>query len=201
MPRMFAEDGAVAHRHGKRALQGALGALVFTALSLPAAAFADPLPSRQERSPAEDDGWVRRGWREGDPAPPGYHLETRPWNGMILGGVIPLGVLHAFSFLGASVAGYRNASSWLLVPGVGPWLTLAFRKKSCEVDSYDGTTFCGTDDALRGLLIFDGVGQTLGVVLIAVGASTERHRLVRDSWSFQPMRVGTGYGLGVSGEL
>ncbi len=120
---------------------------------------------------------------------------------MIVGGVIPLSILYAFSFLGASASGYRNASSWLLVPGVGPWLTLAFREKSCEFDSYDGTRFCGADDAVRGLLIFDGIGQSLGVALIAVGLSTERHRLVRDSWTFRPMRVGTGYGLGISGQL
>lgn len=200
--RMFAEDGgAVTRRNRERVLRALLGAVAFACASLPAVAIADRIPSRDARHSPDDPDWARRAWRQGDPAPPGYHLESGPWNGMIVGGVIPLSILYAFSFLGASMSGYRNASGWLVVPGVGPWLTLAFRERSCETDSYDGTRVCEVDDMVGGLLIFDGIGQSLGVALIAVGMSTERHRLVRDSWSFRPMRVGTGYGFGISGQL
>src|SRR4029079_10831634 len=34
----------------------------------------------------------RRAWREGDPIPPGYHVEERPRSGLIVAGSIMIGV-------------------------------------------------------------------------------------------------------------
>lgn len=148
----------------------------------------------------------RRDWRQGDPPPPGYHIEHGPWTGMIIGGVIPLAVFYSFSVMAASMSGYYNGTGWLLVPGVGPWLTLAARTEHCDpgTDPAVAVVDCTWDRTARGLLIFDGIVQTVTGAMVILGATTERERLVRDapaSFSVQPQRVGTGYGLGVSGQF
>lgn len=124
---------------------------------------------------------------------------------MIVGGVIPLSIFYSLSVMAASMSDYHNGSGWLLVPGVGPWLTLAARTEHCD-PNVDPTMAvdCTWDRTVRGLLVFDGIVQTATGALVIIGATTERERLVRDtpvSFSVRPQRVGTGYGLGVSGQF
>jgi hypothetical protein len=62
------------------------------------------------------------------------------------------------------------------------------------VDSFD----CVTDSFVRFWLIFDGLVQTAGAILLVLGVTNKRARLVQDSAiTVSPARIGTGYGLGV----
>jgi hypothetical protein len=79
--------------------------------------------------------------------------------------------------LGVSVAGennFSNRSGWLLIPALGPWITLAARK-NCTNTVYD---YCN-DDGVRGILIFDGLAQTAGATLLILGIALPRTQLVR----------------------
>jgi hypothetical protein len=63
--------------------------------------------------------------------------------------------------------------------------------------------FCSSDNSgLRGVLVLDGLMQTAGATLLAVGFLYPRQRLVPNplKLSFVPARIGQhGYGLGAVG--
>jgi hypothetical protein len=146
---------------------------------------------------------------EGGPVPSGYHVESRPRRGLLIAGPIILGVPYV---IGLSVAGgenFPNSSGWLVVPGIGPWLTLAARHKTsdCTTD-YTGASYCdnsGNDEATRTGLILDGLMQTGGAIMFIVGLASPKKVIARDfmgSLHWAPSTVGrTGYGGFVWGEF
>jgi hypothetical protein len=86
-----------------------------------------------------------------------------------------MGVPYA---LGLSFAGgdnFPNSTGWLVIPGVGPWITLATRD-TCDPNS---TQFCA-DDGVRTLLILDALMQTAGATLLVVGIAIPKSQLVRN---------------------
>ncbi|MES1176915.1 MAG: hypothetical protein ABUL62_21515 [Myxococcales bacterium] len=119
---------------------------------------------------------------QGGAIPPGYHLEERPKKGLIISGALLTGVPWAIGLAGVSSANFPNSSGWLVVPALGPWLTLAARHDStCK---YEGDSDVCFDDGLNALartaLVFDGLVQTAGAVLFIVGISSKNQVLARD---------------------
>ena len=95
-----------------------------------------------------------------------------------------------------------------MVPGLGPFLTLATRKDACD-ENQDGTASdtgdCLSDLFVGMMLIADGLMQTAGGVVLAVGLTAKKKVLVQETRGatlrVTPMRVGGGRGLGVVGSF
>jgi hypothetical protein len=144
---------------------------------------------------------------QGGPIPAGYHLEERPKKGLIISGALLTGVPWAIGLAGVSSANFPNSSGWLVVPALGPWLTLAARHDStCNYN--DGSDVC-FDDGLNALartaLVFDGLVQTAGAVLFIFGVSSKSQVLARDftgHLQLTPAPIGRqGAGAFLSGEF
>jgi hypothetical protein len=136
----------------------------------------------------------------GGPVPRGYHLEERPRHGLVTGGTVMLAVPYG---LGLAIAGgqdFPNGSGWLIVPGIGPWLTLLARHKAnCGTSSdFESCDDSGTDDVTRTFLILDGMLQTAGAVMLIAGIAAPKIVIARDfvgNLQFVPSTMGRdGYG-------
>ncbi|HTA92008.1 MAG TPA: hypothetical protein VK745_20655 [Polyangiaceae bacterium] len=146
---------------------------------------------------------------DGGPVPAGYHIEERPRRGLLVGGPIILGVPYVLGLAVASGGNFPNSTGWLLVPGIGPWITLALRHKSsttCSDSSSLGDCVDTTlDGATRTFLVIDGFMQTAGAVMTIVGIASPREVITRDfvgSLHFTPSPMGrAGYGGLVTGEF
>jgi hypothetical protein len=135
-------------------------------------------------------------YEEGQPIPQGYYLEENVRRGPIIAGIIVLAVPYAIGFSVASALDFQDTTAWLVVPVLGPWITLATREDVCD----PGSTFCDDDRAIRTLLVFDGLVQGTGAVLLFWGMTSKTKRLVRQDVTLQvgPRRVGTGFGIGAA---
>ncbi len=141
----------------------------------------------------------RKPYREGDPIPPGYHLESHPRSGLVTAGWILTGIGYGTGMMAALSADFANETGWLAVPFVGPWMTLG-KRRSCG-EQEDGTVVDCVGDVFAVMgLITDGIIQTLGGTFLLIGYTATKEVLVLDTAiQVRPMRVGTGYGAGVSG--
>lgn len=144
-------------------------------------------------------------YRSGDKLPEGYHIEQRPTTGLLIAGYIVTGVPYAVGLLIALAAGFDNKSPWLLLPVVGPWITLGTRERACNEigDSGFDSAYCFGDRTTEWLLGIDGVIQAIGGSLVALGFIVTRSYAVRDQVSYfvVPSPVGSGYGLKAVGWL
>lgn len=141
-------------------------------------------------------------YEEGQPIPEGYILTESVRRGPVIAGAIVFGVPYVLSVSVATGNQMENATGWLLIPGVGPFITLASREDNCDPIN-DG--FCDTEDeGERTLLTLDGLMQTTGLVLLIWGLASKTKRLVRYDaakvW-VTPTRIGEGYGLGAVGRF
>jgi hypothetical protein len=159
------------------------------------------LPPGTPYGPSELD------YEEGQPIPPGYHVDTRIRKGMVIGGAVTLGALWVFSVLVAAIAtsieeeeerfdgtdddGISPAdTAMLFIPVAGPFISIV---------TYEASTAGAVP------LIFDGVGQSAGLVLLIVGLAAQEQVLKRDyggiTLEATPM-VGQGYGgMGLTGKF
>ena len=146
----------------------------------------------------------------GGPIPPGYHMEEKPRRGLVIAGIVVLAVPYGLGLAGAGGGNFPNSSGWLILPVLGPWLTLASRKSAqeCSTD-FNSDSFCttnsGTDDAVRTLLILDGLMQVGGAVMLTVGLASPSKTIARDfvgTLHFAPSPIGrNGYGGFVTGQF
>lgn len=140
-------------------------------------------------------------FREGDAVPAGYVVDTRTRKGLWIPGVIMVGAPWALGLTIASAANFDNASSWLTVPVIGPWIMLAARNKSC--DSLGGDCDDASDAVVRTYLVLDGLLQGTGAVMTFVGFTATKKELVRTDYlslTVLPGLVGTyGYGANAVG--
>jgi hypothetical protein len=140
-------------------------------------------------------------YTEGTTAPRGYHLDTRPQKGLVIGGAVSFGVAYLSSLLAASSiqqdAGRNNDGRGgsdavpLFVPVLGPFIGLATLDPSPV----------GT-----GWLLLDGLVQSGGVIMFITGLASPNKRFVRDDlavrWSVSPMALGrNSTGLSVRGSF
>jgi hypothetical protein len=156
-----------------------------------------PLAAKAEQpvqvAPLADDEY-----RCGDPVPRGYHVETGPRTGMVIGGGIVLGIGHFGAIMGAAESGFDESYWGLALPVLGPWIFMATHEDGCGgrlwgqcmIDSY-------------ALLVLDGVIQATGATLLVVGLSARTAHLVPDKTApvtISPIRLGrSAYGLAVAG--
>jgi hypothetical protein len=141
-------------------------------------------------------------FREGDTVPAGYVVDTRTRKGLWIPGVIMVGAPWALGLTIASAANFENASSWLAVPVIGPWIMLAARDKSCDSE-LGGDCDSASDAAVRTYLVLDGLLQGTGAVMTFVGFTATKNELVRTDYlslTVLPGHVGTyGYGANAVG--
>jgi hypothetical protein len=147
---------------------------------------------------------------DGGPVPPGYHVEERARRGMLIAGPIVMGVPYLLGLTIASSENFPNSTSWLALPVLGPWLTLASRHRSdsCSNDfnsCSDGSLDSGIDSTTRTFLVLDGVMQTAGAVMFIYGLASPRKVIARNfigSLQWSPSQFGrTGYGGVLAGSF
>jgi hypothetical protein len=143
-------------------------------------------------------------YREGEPIPAGYRLEEKPIRGLVIAGYIVSAIPYGIGVMVATGSQFANRTEMLLVPYLGPWLTLGTRESSAcsRSDGEEGSGLGCLGDALAvSFLVMDGVMQAAGGGLLLGGYLGTRKRLVyeQSSWSWSPGMVGTGYGLRAGG--
>ena len=141
---------------------------------------------------------------QGGPVPSGYHLEERPRKGLIISGALLTGVPWAIGLAAVSGSNFPNSSGWLVVPALGPWLTLAARHDN-RCSSNDYCYDDGLNSAARTMLVLDGLVQTAGAVMFVVGIASPAKVVARDlsyNLHFTPAMMGRlGYGGFLTGEF
>jgi hypothetical protein len=167
-----------------------------------ARAQSEPPPEPAQR-PAVDP----RHWHDGDPVPPGYHVEDVPRSGLVKAGYIVTGIPYFFSVVAALAAKNDNESGWLLLPIAGPWVTMGRRNYGCNPDANNPSTgqslTCVADVFVVMGLIFDGIVQATGGALLLAGYVATKPGLVRNDSSLHlvPVRIGSGMGVGAVGDF
>jgi hypothetical protein len=115
----------------------------------------------------------------------------------LIAGPIVLGVPWALGLLFASAANYENSSGWLVVPALGPWITLASRHRSNCSNSFDSCVDTGLDSMVQTTLVLDGLMQGAGAAMLIAGIASPKKVLARNIGRFTltPAHIGrTGYG-------
>ena len=136
----------------------------------PPAAAAPPTPSYSN---------VKNEWHEGDPVPPGYHGEKQVYVPLVMAGAIQLGT--SWLTLGvppgaillaagseSSCSGCTAAGATLLVPAVGPFLTMIVLGAYGEAQPVGYV-----------LLTVDGLIQGAGLGMLIAGLVMQEDVLVR----------------------
>ncbi len=142
-------------------------------------------------------------YHQGQRIPPGYYLDQSIYRGPAIAGAVVLAAPYAISVAVASGLNFDNQSGWLAVPAIGPFITAAARHDTCPTNN-DTYYSCSDDQAIRTLLVFDGLAQSAGAVLLIWALNSHHSRLVREDAKYfvvMPTRVGSGYGVGVSGRM
>ncbi len=141
--------------------------------------------------------------------PAGYHVEERAQRGLIIGGSLMLGIPWALGVSIASGDNFSNHSGWMVVPALGPWITLAARENSkvCYPGSTGSSPTCfeEVDTGTRTMLVLDGITQVVGTVMLVYGLASPKKVITRDfvgSLHFTPAAMGRlGYGGVLTGEF
>jgi hypothetical protein len=136
----------------------------------------------------------------GKSIPAGYHHDTRLRKGPLIAGAVVLGVPYVLGAAIAAGGNYANKSAFLLIPAVGPWLTLGIRDHSCAPDDAG----CDASEAVaRTFLVLDAIMQTTGTAFLIWGIADQKDVLVRDDvvFSVAPTKIGSGYGVGLFGSF
>lgn len=140
-------------------------------------------------------------YHEGQSIPRGYYLEDSIRRGPFIAGTIVLAIPYGLSLAVAGGDNFSRQTAWLVVPALGPWIQIAARHSSCASNSPD----CPDDVLARTFLVFDGLMQVTGAVLLIWGVSSHTQRLVREDVAkihVLPMQLGkSGYGLGAVGRF
>lgn len=177
----------------------------------PAAAAPPATAAQAAPAPPPNYSNVKNEWHEGDPLPPGYHAEKEVFVPLVMAGGIELGtswltlgVLPGAVLLAAGVEAQSSTvdcdsciagGATLLVPGVGPFLTMVVLGANGE-----------TEPVGYVLLTVDGLIQGAGLGMLIAGLVMQRDVLVRDragqaDLELKPvLNVGPGGGnVGLSG--
>ncbi len=128
------------------------------------------------------------------------HVEERARRGPVIAGAVVFGVPYVLGLAVASTENFPNSTGWLVVPALGPWITLAARHRS----GFEGCTdavfsSCNNDDSTtRTFLVLDGLTQATGAILFIYGLSSTKKVMARNfvgSLHLAPARIGRdGYG-------
>lgn len=110
---------------------------------------------------------------EGDPVPPGYHVDTSIRKGLVIGGAVTFGAIYLITALTAgliqSVADTVNSEAEevtpLYIPVAGPFVAMA--------------TLNAEGGGIVALALL-GVGQAAGVGMFITGLAAQQTELVRN---------------------
>ena len=133
-------------------------------------------PPRGYYPPPPIFGPSRLPYKEGDPIPSGYGIETRPRYTMATAGIATFAPLYGMSVLfAATFAGNEGVASGyytpLFIPVIGPFVSI------------------GTSDAESlgvFMLMLDGLGQATGVALFVAGMLSDEKFVSRTPTAFDP---------------
>ncbi|MDI1484158.1 hypothetical protein [Polyangium sp. y55x31] len=135
-------------------------------------------PPRAAYPPPPIFGPSRLPYKEGDPIPPGYGIETRPRYKMATAGIATFAPLYGMSvlFAGSFVGNEGIASGYytsLFIPVIGPFVAI------------------GTSDAESVgvfMLMLDGLGQATGAALFVAGMLADEKFISRtpNEFAFDP---------------
>lgn len=130
---------------------------------------------------------------------------------LALGGAA-LGLPWATGLGIAGASGFPNGSGWLFAPVIGPWAALLKRSNPC--DGLDqAKTFnsrvgqCVAEPIARAMLVFDGVLQATGALLLIVGSRPDTVLVKRAAsnpriLAVAPSAIGNrGYGVRMLGSF
>ena len=140
-------------------------------------------------------------YHEGAPIPPGYTLEESHYNGLIIGGIVPLGALYVLSLSVASGNNFKGPAGWLAVPVVGPfgWLA-AHKSETCNYDVCDSSD----DSVTRSFVTMDGLFQAAGAALFVTGLAITRKQWVLtdpNQLYVVPYSTSTAHGISILGRF
>jgi hypothetical protein len=139
-----------------------------------------PAPYAYPPAPPQVIGPWKLPYEDGQPVPPGYHVEERVRLGGVISGAILIGVPYLIGLTIASADNYEDQTQWLTIPVAGPWLFMAARKKPASCQMNPGT--CIGDSLLRFYLTTDGIMQGVGTALFLWGMHG-RKILVREGFA------------------
>ena len=148
-------------------------------------------PRAVVRPPPNDDG----------PMGPEFRLEPMR-KGLLVSGLSIGGGLYASSVVVGAMDGYSNSKGFLLVPLLGPWITLATRRSPRCGGAAAETDDCRTSGLTPMLLLLDGMGQFAGSILVTVYFAAPAYRWVPNitsSIAITPVVQGETNGVIVSG--
>lgn len=154
-------------------------------------------------------------YRPGLPVPPGYKLEHRSANGLIIGGLASLVVGYATAIVVGGGDDFKNGTGWVVVPVIGPWAAIGARSYHCDNSALDVLQAQkAANECVRGafnevqtiaILSADAVVQATGAVLFLAGLASGEDQLVRKdlaSVRVTPRALGRdGFGLGFDGRF
>lgn len=143
-------------------------------------------------------------YEQGDPIPPGYHVEERHRSGLVIGGGAVLGA----AYLAGLALAERSmpGKDWLWVPVVGPFGGIMKEDARCQVpatatpgavESADECSKQVVKAARRvTMLLVDGLVQVAGGSLLVIGVTSKHRELVREHTFLLTPRVARGsYGV------
>ena len=142
--------------------------------------------------------------------PPGYRVEHRSANGLILGGLATFAVAYGAALVVGAGDGFNNGTGWLVVPVVGPWAAIGARSFHCENDPLKAQQCVKnafSEVQSIAILSADAVVQATGAVLFLAGLGSGHDELVRTGESAAQLRllprvVGNfGFGFGFDGRF
>jgi hypothetical protein len=121
-------------------------------------------------------------YREGQPVPPGYRLESSGGGGLIAAGLVMGGTVYGAGLVVAANAGFKNGTGWLVLPIIGPWVAIGARKIPCTSQTVNLACIDAAGDELRAVayLTADGLFQAIGLTLLLAGGSARQQQLVRN---------------------
>ncbi|MFO7178789.1 MAG: hypothetical protein DIU78_008835 [Pseudomonadota bacterium] len=161
-------------------------------------------------------------YRDGDPVPPGYRVETRPATGLLLTGGITLAAGYLVGLGVAQNHRFAGSMGWMAVPLVGPWGAIGGRTFQCEITGTKVSSIDDFDDVRTAeqaeacvrraqreattvaALAVDGMLQAIGAVVFVAGLASSTKELV---WTGATgLRISArprsgGFDLGVTGEF
>ena len=149
------------------------------------------------------------------PVPEGYRVEYRSRRGLVIAGSIVGGIAYGVSLSVAISDNFSDKTGLLAIPVLGPWLNLAMSKGQKNCSALSNSTYsysysseydsCQSDnDALKVVLVADGLMQFAGATMLTLGLALPTSKLVYRgvSMSVTPSPVGRdGYGLGAVGQF
>ncbi len=161
--------------------------------AVPSSAPPIQMSSAPSATPEQTARPARLPYQEGVVPPEGYRIDEHMRKGLVLGGGVVFGAAYVLGIGLAVTSDWGNHGDLLVLPVLGPVLTLATRSKR------DG------DGAVVAGLCLDQIVQLAGATMMIVGITSTKKEFVRDDVarvSVGPARVGaTGYGAQLFGSF